>query len=205
MPKKTASKGSGKPIPQVEVNLKLSPKQAADLLKLLQVRFEENMNRHPALEWSQIQAKLEAHSEKLSSLHSMESTGGEPDVIGFDKQTAEFIFCDCSAETPAGRRSICFDGKGQAERVQKGIHPGGNAVDLADAMGLELLDEGQYRTLQTLGEFDTKTSSWIQTPPAIRKLGGGLFADRRYNQVFVYHNGAQSFYSGRGFRGLLRV
>ena len=201
MPKKTASKGSGKPIPQVEVNLKLSPKQAADLLKLLQVRFEENMDRHPALEWSQIQAKLEAHSEKLSSLHSMESTGGEPDVIGFDKQTAEFIFCDCSAETPAGRRSICFDGKGQAERVQKGIHPGGNAVDLADAMGLELLDEGQYRTLQTLGEFDPKPRAGSRRPRRSGSSAAGCSLTGATTRSLSITTGPNPFIPAGGFAG----
>ncbi len=205
MPKVNSSKGSGKPIPKVEINLKLSPKQGPELLKTLQSRFEENMNRHQGLEWTKIQKKLAANPEKLSSLYAMESTGGEPDVLAFDDKTGEFIFYDCSAESPAGRRNICFDGKGQEERDKKGIHPGGNAVDLAAAMGIELMNEKQYRTLQTYGEFDTKTSSWIQTPAEIRKLGGGLFADRRYDHVFVYHNGAQSFYSGRGFRGLLRV
>jgi hypothetical protein len=135
----------------------------------------------------------------------MESTGGEPDVVGYDEKTAEYIFYDCAAESPEGRRSICYDGKGQEEREKKGIHPAGNAVDLADAMGIDLLTEDQYRALQKLGEFDTKTSSWVQTPSDIRKLGGAIFCDRRYDTVFVYHNGAQSFYSARGFRGLLKV
>ncbi len=202
---KKAAKGNGRPIPKVKVNLELSPEQGEELLNTLQVRFEKNMDRHEGLEWPKIQAKLEAQPEKLSSLKAMESTGGEPDVVGYDEKTDEYIFFDCSAETPDGRRTICYDGDGQAERVKKGIHPGGNAVDLAAAMGIELLNEDQYRQLQKLGEFDTKTSSWIQTPADIRKLGGALFCDRRYDTVFVYHNGAQSFYSGRGFRGSLRV
>lgn len=202
---KKSAKGSGKPIPKVKINLKLSPIEREELLETLQSRFEENMNRHKGLEWAKIQAKLEAHPEKLSSLHAMESTGGEPDVVGYDEKTAEYIFYDCAAESPEGRRSICYDGDGQKEREKKGIHPGGNAVDLADAMGIELLTEDQYRALQELGEFDTKTSSWVQTPSDIRKLGGAIFCDRRYDTVFVYHNGAQSFYSARGFRGLLKV
>lgn len=202
---KKAAKGSGKSIPTVKVNLELSPEHGEDLLTTLQIRFEKNMDRHKGLEWPKIQAKLEAHPEKLASLNAMESTGGEPDVVGYDEKTGEYIFYDCSAESPDGRRSICYDGKGEAERVKKGIHPGGNAVDLAEAMGIELLDETQYRELQKLGEFDTKTSSWIVTPTSIRDLGGALFADRRYDTVFVYHNGAQSFYSARGFRGALRV
>jgi len=202
---KKSAKGKGKPIPKVEVNLELSPEQSKELLNTLQVRFEKNMNRHKGLEWPKIQAKLAAHPEKLSSLKAMESTGGEPDVVGYDEKTGEYIFYDCSAETPEGRRTICYDGDGQEEREKKGIHPAGNAVDLAAAMGIELLSEDQYRELQKLGEFDTKTSSWIQTPADIRKLGGAIFCDRRYDTVFVYHNGAQSFYSGRGFRGSLRV
>jgi len=202
---KKSSKGSGKPIPKIEINLELSPEQGEELLKTLQVRFEKNMNRHKGLEWPKIQAKLEAHPEKLSSLNAMESTGGEPDVVGYDKETGEYIFYDCSAESPEGRRSICYDGEGQEEREKKGIHPAGNAVDIAAAMGIQLLNEDQYRELQKLGEFDTKTSSWVQTPSDIRKLGGAIFCDRRYDTVFLYHNGAQSFYSARGFRGSLRV
>ena len=204
MPQKS-SKGSGKPIPRVEINLELSPEQGEELLRTLQVRFDENMHRHEGLEWSEIRARLEAHPEKLASLNAMESTGGEPDVAGYDQETGEYIFYDCSAETPEGRRSICYDGEGQEEREKKGVYPGGNAVDLAAAMGIELLNEDQYRALQELGEFDTKTSSWIQTPAGIRKLGGAIFADRRYDQIFVYHNSAPSFYSARGFRGALRV
>ena len=203
---KTSSKGkgSGKPIPKVEINLKVSSKQGEELLNTLKARFEENVKRHKGLEWPNIQAKLEADPEKLASLNAMESTGGEPDVVGYDKKTGEFIFYDCSAETP-DRRSICYDRDGEQEREKKGVYPGGNAVDLAAAMGIELLSEEQYRELQELGEFDTKSSSWIKTPAEIRELGGALFCDRRYNTVFVYHNGAQSFYGGRGFRGLLRV
>jgi hypothetical protein len=202
---KKPSKGSGRPIPRIEINLELSPEQGKELFKTLKVRFEKNVNRHKGLEWPKIQAKLEAHPEKLSSLYAMESTGGEPDVVGYDEKTGEYVFYDCSAESPKDRKSICYDGEGQEEREKKGIHPAGNAIDLAAAMGIELLNEGQYRELQKLGEFDTKTSSWIQTPPDIRKLGGALFADRRYNTVFVYHNSAPSFYSARGFRGSLRV
>jgi hypothetical protein len=200
-----SSKGSGKPIPRIEINLELSPERGEGLLRTLQDRFEKNMQRHEGLEWPEIQAKLEAHPEKLSSLNAMEGTGGEPDVVGFDKKTGEYIFYDYSAESPEGRRSICYDGEGQEERVKKGVHPAGNAIDLAAAMGIELLNEDQYRELQELGEFDTKTSSWIQTPADIRKLGGALFADRRYGKVFVYHNSAPSFYAARGFRGSLRV
>ncbi len=183
----------------------LSTDQREELLKTLKTRFEENMNRHQGLEWARIQAKLEASPEKLWSLHEMERTGGQPDVIGYDEKTDEYIFCDCSAESPAGRRSICYDREGQEAREKQGIHPEGNAMDMAAAMGIELLTEEQYRALQKLGNFDTKTSSWVKTPSDIRKLGGALFADRRYGHVFVYHNSAPSFYSARGFRGLLRV
>jgi len=202
---KKPSKGSGRPIPRIEINLELSPEQGKELLATLKGRFEKHVKRHKSLEWPKIQAKLEAHPEKLSSLYAMESTGGEPDVVGYDIKTGEYVFYDCSAESPTGRRSICYDGKGQEEREKKGIHPAGNAIDIAAAMGIELLNEDQYRELQKLSEFDTKTSSWIQTPSDIRKLGGALFADRRYNTVFVYHNSAPSFYSARGFRGSLRV
>jgi hypothetical protein len=202
---KKSSKGSGKPLPKIEVNLELSPEQGEELLKTFQARFEKNMNRHKGLDWPKIQTKLEAHPEKLSSLNAMESTGGEPDVVGYDKKTGEYIFYDCSAQSPQGRRSICYDREGQAEREKKGVHPAGNAVDLADAMGIELLNEDGYRELQKLGEFDTKTESWIQTPADIRKLGGALFCDRRYGHVFVFHNSAPSFYAARGFRGSLRV
>jgi hypothetical protein len=202
---KKSSKGSGKPISRIEINSESSPEQREELLKTLQVRFEKNMSRHKGLVWSKIQARLEAHPEKLSSLHAMESTGGEPDVVGYDKKTDEYIFYDCAAESPKGRRSICYDREGQKEREKKGVHPAGNAVDLAAAMDIELLKEDQYRELQKLGEFDTKTESWLQTPADIRKLGGAIFADRRYGHVFVFHNSAPSFYAARGFRGSLRV
>lgn len=202
---KSKGKGSGKPIPKVEVNLTVSPSQREELLSTLQERFENNMERHEGIEWNKVQAKLLDNVDKLSSLNAMETTGGEPDVVAYDEQTDEYIFYDCSAESPEGRRSICYDGDGQAAREKKGIFPGGNAVDLADSMGIELLSEVQYRRLQELGNFDTKTSSWIQTPADIRALGGAIFADFRFGHVFVYHNGAQSFYGARGFRGALRV
>ena len=202
---KKSAKGGGRPIPKVEIKLDLSPEQSKELLGRLKTRFEENMDRHSGLEWQSIRAKLEAHPEKLSSLNAMETTGGEPDVVGYDEKTGEYIFCDCSAQSPTGRRSICYDGEAQQERVKKGVHPAGNAIDLAAAMDIELLTEEQYRELQSLGEFDTTTSSWLQTPADIRELGGAIFADRRYNTIFVYHNGAPSFYSARGFRGSLRV
>ena len=202
---KKSIKGSGRPIPKVEINLEITPAQGEELLNTLKHRFEENMDRHKGVEWSKIQAKLDAHPEKLSSLNAMESTGGEPDVVGFDKEADEYIFFDCSTQTPLDRRNICFDGAAQQEREKKGVYPGGNAVDIAAAMGIELLNEDQYRELQKLGEFDTTTSSWIETPAEIRKLGGALFCDRRYDHVFVYHNGAPSFYGVRGFRGSLRV
>jgi class 3 adenylate cyclase len=202
---KKSSKGSGRPVPKIEINLELSPEQGEELLKTLKDRFEKNMQRHKGLEWPKIQAKLEAQPEKLASLNAMESTGGEPDVVGYDKKTGETIFYDCSAESPKGRRSICYDGEGQEEREKKGVHPAGNAVDLAAAMGIELLTEEEYRALQQLGNFDTKTESWVKTPVDIRKLGGALFCDRRYGHVFVFHNSAPSFYAARGFRGSLRV
>jgi hypothetical protein len=200
-----SSKGSGQPIPKIEINLDLLPEQREELVKTLKVRFEKNMNRHKGLEWSRVQAKLEAHPEKLSSLYAMESTGGEPDVVDYDKKTGEYIFYDCSAESPKGRRSICYDGEGQEQREKKGVHPAGNAADLAAAMGIELLTEEEYRALQQLGNFDTKTESWVKTPADIRKLGGAIFCDRRYGHVFVFHNSAPSFYAARGFRGSLRV
>ena len=181
----------------------LSANESDTLLQLLKVRFDKNMNRHKELQWDKIQEKLLANPEKLWSLNEMESTGGEPDVIDFDKKTGVYLFVDCAAESPKGRRSICFDREGQFSRKEH--QPEHNAIDLATEMGIELLSEEQYRTLQKFGEFDTKTSSWIQTPPEIRKLGGGLFADRRYNTVFVYHNGAQSYYAARAFRGFLEV
>jgi len=201
MPK---GKGSGKPIPKVEVNLELSPDQSEQLLATLQERFEENQHRHKGIAWDKVAARLEANAQKLSSLNAMESTGGEPDVGGYDEKSDEYIFYDCSEQSP-NRRSICYDREGEKMREKKDVHPGGNAIDLAAAMGIELLNEAQYRELQQLGEFDTTTSSWIHTPDDIRERGGALFADYRYGHVFVYHNSAHSFYSARGFRGLLRV
>ena len=181
----------------------INVKQCEELLKILKARFEKNMNRHKGLEWAKIQPKLEANSDKLWSLNEMERTGGEPDVVGSDNKTGELIFYDCSAESPKGRRSVCYDREGQESRKEH--KPKDNAIDMAAAMGIELLTEAQYRELQQLGNFDTKTSSWVKTPSNIRKLGGALFCDRRYDHVFVYHNGAQSYYAARGFRGSLRV
>jgi len=181
----------------------LSPEQREELLRALKARFEKNMNRHKGLEWAKVQAKLEANPEKLWSLNEMERTGGEPDVVGHDKKTGEYIFYDCSAESPKGRRSVCYDG--EALESRKEHKPKNNALDMAAAMGIELLTEEQYRELQKLGNFDTKTSSWVATPEAIRALGGALFCDRRYGHVFVYHNGAQSYYAARGFRASLSV
>ncbi|WP_064197172.1 MULTISPECIES: DUF4256 domain-containing protein [Emticicia] len=173
------------------------------LLKILKTRFEKNISRHQALDWAKIQAKLEANPEKLWSLDEMETTGGEPDVVDYDAQTDEYIFFDCSAESPKGRRSVCYDAKALASR--KEYKPANNALDMAEEIGIKILNEQQYRYLQTLGHFDAKTSSWIETPDNIRKLGGALFADYRYGNVFVYHNGAESYYASRGFRGFLRV
>ena len=181
----------------------LSAQQREELLRALKARFEKNMNRHKGLEWAKVQAKLEANTEKLWSLNEMEKTGGEPDVIGHDKTTGEYILCDCSAESPPGRRSVCYDG--EALESRKEHKPKNNAIDMAAAMGIELLTEEQYRELQELGDFDTKTSSWVETPTDIRELGGALFCDRRYDHVFVYHNGAESYYGARAFRGALRV
>jgi hypothetical protein len=183
----------------------LSPEQREELLRALKARFEENMNRHKGLEWAKVQAKLEANPEKLFSLNEMERTSGEPDVVDHDKKTGEYIFYDCSAESPKGRRNVCYDREGQDEREKRGVHPEGNAIDMAATMGIELLTAEQYRELQKLGNFDTKTSSWVKTPSDIRKLGGAIFADRRYGNVFVYHNSAPSFYGGRAFRGSLRI
>ncbi len=183
----------------------LSPEQCEELLRALKVRFEKNMNHHKGLEWAEVQTKLEANAERLWSLNEMERTGGEPDVVGHDEKTGEFVFCDCSAESPKGRRNVCYDREGQEAREKRGVHPEGNAIDMAAAMGVELLTEEQYRELQKLGDFDTKTSSWVKTPSDIRKLGGAIFADRRYGRVFVYHNSAPSFYGVRAFRGSLRV
>jgi Protein of unknown function (DUF4256) len=177
--------------------------QRKDLLTLLESRFEKNLSRHKGIVWADVQAKLEAAPEKLWSLNEMERTGGEPDVIGYDKKTGEYIFCDCSAESPGRRRSLCYDR--EALDARKEFKPENSAVDLAAEMGIELLTEGQYRELQQLGKFDAKTSSWLKTPREVRKLGGAMFADFRYGQVFVYHNGAQSYYAARGFRGLLKV
>jgi len=181
----------------------LSLEQRKQLLSVLKTRFEKNMNRHKGLEWVKVQVKLEAVPEKLWSLHEMERTGGEPDVVGHDKKTGEYIFYDCSAESPKGRRSLCYDR--EALDARKEDKPKGDAMSAASAMDMELLTEEQYRELQKLGTFDAKTSSWVKTPSDIRKLGGALFCDRRFNTVFVYHNGAESYYAARGFRGLLRV
>ena len=181
----------------------LSGEQRERLLKALKARFEKNMNRHKGLEWAQAQAKLEANAEKLWSINEMERTGGEPDVVGQDKKTGEYIFYDCSAESPNGRRSLCYDHEALESRKEN--KPKGNAVDLAAAIGIELLTEEQYRELQKLGNFDAKTSSWVKTPPGIRKLGGAIFCDRRFDTIFVYHNGAESYYAARGFRGSIRV
>jgi hypothetical protein len=181
----------------------LSAVQTEELLHTLKVRFEKNMIRHKGLEWTKVQERLKANHEKLWALDEMEGTGGEPDVVEYDKATGEYIFYDCSAESPKGRRSVCYDLEGLESRKEH--QPDNNAVDMAAAMGVELLTEAQYRALQQLGKFDTKTSSWIVTPPEIRKHGGALFGDRRYDHVFVYHNGAQSYYAARAFRGSLRV
>lgn len=181
----------------------LSQEQREELLGTLKTRFEKNKHRHKGLEWTKVQAKLEANTEKLWSLHEMEKTGGEPDVVGHDKKTGAYIFYDCSAESPKGRRSVCYDREGLESRKEH--RPEDSAIDMAVAMGIELLTEEEYRALQELGDFDTKTSSWVQTPSDIRELGGALFCDCRYDHVFVYHNGAQSYYSNRGFRGSLRV
>ncbi len=183
----------------------LSADQQAELLSTLKARFEKNKRRHPALEWANVQARLAAHPDKLWSLYEMERTGGEPDVVGYDAATGEYIFYDCAAETPKGRRKSCYDREGQDEREKEGLHPEGNVIDMAEAMGIEPLTEEQYRELQTLGNFDAKTQSWLKTPADIRKLGGALFADYRFGHVFVYHNTAPCFYSGRAFRGSLRV
>jgi hypothetical protein len=184
-------------------NRTLSKRQREDLLTALKARFEKNIHRHKDLQWAPVLAKLAASAEKLWSLHEMERTGGEPDVVGQDQKTGEYIFYDCSAESPKGRRSICYDGEALASRKEN--KPASSAIDMAAAMGIELLTEAQYRELQKLGSFDAKTSSWVKTPSDIRKLGGALFCDRRYNTVFVYHNGAESYYAARGFRGSLRV
>jgi hypothetical protein len=181
----------------------LLPGQREELTRALKARFEKNMNRHKGLEWTKVQANLDANPKKLWSLHEMERTGGEPDVVGHDKNTGEYIFYDCSAQSPKGRRSRCYDREALESRKENA--PAENAVDMAAAMGIELLTEEQYRELQKIGDFDTATSSWVKTPPNIRNLGGALFCDRRFNTVFVYHNGADSYFGGRGFRGSLRV
>jgi hypothetical protein len=187
----------------MENKKELSPEQHSTLLGVLKDRFEKNRNRHKDLEWDKVEEKLEANTEKLWSLHEMETTGGEPDVVGYDSKTDEYLFYDCSAESPKGRRSACYDREALESRKQH--KPENNAVDMAADMGIELLTEEQYRELQQLGNFDTKTSSWVKTPSEIRKLGGAIFADFRYGTVFVYHNGAESYYAARAFRGLLRV
>ena len=182
---------------------KLSSEQQKELFKTLKARFEKNMNRHKGLEWAKVQAKLEANNDKLWSLDDMEVSGGEPDVVGYDKKTGEYIFYDCSAESPKGRRSLCYDRKALDSRKEH--KPANSVIDMATEMGIELLTEEEYRELQKLGEFDTKTSSWVATPANIRKLGGAIFCDRRYDTIFIYHNGADSYYAARGFRGSLRV
>jgi len=187
----------------MENKKELPLEQRQKLLSVLESRFEKNRNRHADLEWTKIQEKLEANAEKLWSLNEMEITGGEPDVVAYDKQTDEYIFYDCSPECPKGRRSVCYDREGLESRKEH--KPKNNAIDLALAMGVEILTEEQYRELQQLGDYDTKTSSWLKTPSKIRKLGGAVFADFRYDNVFVYHNGAQSYYAGRAFRGALKI
>lgn len=193
-------KGNGKPIPQVQVDKKIS----SGLMDTLMNRFQKNMERHEGISWAEVEAKLSSNKEAQASLNAMEVTGGEPDVIGYDKSTDSYIFCDCSEQTPE-RRSICYDEVGEEMRNKKGVFPGGNAMGLAKAMGIELLTEDEYYVLQKLGEFDTKTSSWLKTPEDVRKLGGAIYGDRRYDRIFIYHNGAESFYSSRGFRGILKV
>jgi hypothetical protein len=199
--KATAKQASAKTVKPSKTLL--STKQREELLRTLKTRFEDNMNRHDGLEWADVVARLESHPDRLWSLNEMQRTGGEPDVIGRESSTGAFVFCDCSPESPTGRRSVCYDR--EALESRKEHKPQNSTIDMAAAMGIELLTEAAYRELQTLGEFDLKTSSWVKTPDAIRTLGGALFCDRRYGQVFVYHNGAQSYYAARGFRGLLRV
>ncbi|MFL1998688.1 DUF4256 domain-containing protein [Lysinibacillus irui] len=184
-------------------NKELTHEQQEELIKTLKARFEKNNERHEGLDWTNVQAKLDANPEKLWSLHEMEATGGEPDVVGYDAKTDEYIFYDCSAESPKGRRSVCYDR--EAWEARKNHKPENTAMDMAKDMGIELLTEEQYRELQQLGKFDLKTSSWVQTPENIRKLGGAIFCDRRYDTIFMYHNGAESYYAARGFRGSLRV
>lgn len=184
---------------------KLSNNQRDELLTTLQSRFQKHINRHPSLQWAIIQSRLEANPTKLLTIHEMERTGGEPDVIGHERKTGEYIVCDCSAETPKGRTNVCYDRAGQRKREKEGLHPAGNVLDMAAAIGIDPLTEEQYRALQQLGEFDLKTQSWLKTPEGIYKLGGALFGDRRFGHVFVYHNTAPCFYRGRAFRGSLRV
>lgn len=181
----------------------LSSKQCEELLSLLKARFQKHMNRHEKIKWQEVQAKLEKNTSKIWSLNAMEMTGGEPDVIGYDEKTNQFLFCDCSAESPKGRRSLCYDN--EALQSRKEFKPKDSAVEMAASIGIELLTEEEYRNLQQFGKFDLKTSSWVKTPAEIRKLGGALFCDRRYDTVFLYHNGAESYYAARGFRGVLRV
>ena len=203
---RSIDKAAGKPVAAKAANSnkrELSPEQREELLAALKARFEKSMNRHKGLEWANVQAKLEANPERLWSLNEMERTGGEPDVVGHDEKTGEYIFCDCSPESPGGRRSLCYDR--EALESRKEHKPQNSATDMAAAMGIELLTEAQYRELQKLGNFDTKTSSWVRTPDEIRALGGALFCDRRYGHVFVYHNGAESYYAARAFRGSVRV
>ena len=190
-------------MPGVKTKKQLSPKQREGLLRILKARFEKNMNRHKGLEWAKVEARIAANTESLWSLNEMETTGGEPDAVGHDKKTGEYIFYDCSAESPKGRRSICYDH--EALESRKEHKPENSAIEMAADMGIEILTEEQYRELQQFGNFDTKTSSWVKTPAAVRKLGGALFCDRRYNTVFLYPNGAESYYAARGFRGSLRV
>ncbi len=186
-----------------EKKTKLSKEQKEELFRVLKMRFENNMHRHEGFSWNEVQTRLDTKSEKILSLSEMERTGGEPDVVGYDKGKNEYIFYDCSTETPAGRRNVCYDR--EALESRKNFKPENNAVDMATAMGIDLLTEAEYQKLQELGEFDTKTSSWVKTPSEVRKLGGAIFADRRYDRVFFYHNGAESYYKVRGFRGSLRV
>jgi len=178
---------------------------AVELMDILQQRFDTNMGRHKGMKWEIVKDRLEKNPQKVKSLKQMEESGSEPDVIGVDPESGELIFCDCSKETPAGRKNTCYDSSGEQMRIKKKIYPAGNAIDMASIMGIELLDEEGYRKLQEIGEFDTRTSSWIKTPSAIREKGGAIFGDYRYGQTFIYHNSAQSFYSSRGFRGILRV
>jgi hypothetical protein len=185
------------------IKKELSSEKREQLFTTLKGRFEKNLNRHKGLEWAKAQANLKANTEKLWSLNEMESTGGEPDVVSHDKRTGEYIFCDCSAESPEGRRNVCYDSEAMESRKEH--KPENSAIDMAAAMGIEILTEEEYRELQKLGNFDTKTSSWVKTPSEIRKLGGALFCDRRYDTVFVYHNGAESYYASRGFRGSLKI